>query len=1517
MRLVNFFKPKITDEQHKPFPVDNQSFPYTAISNPRRFEELLYSIYQLKINGKEINDYDAVSLMGGVSEQGRDIVMFRNGKSHGVIQCKKYAHNLAKDEFGKEITKLVLYSLLDDRIIHDLNDFTYYIAVAKDFTADCRAFIDDFNNQILNESELNSWLSSNLKMPTLQALIVEDYKTEVLKILSKIKVKKIVPQDLDIELLTKPDLQTLFFSVRSVTDNTGTQKILRILTGDVPEEEISKQLYNGSISLISERNTFEGIEDSHIPRSETTQLIKWVQADSKKDTQGKILNICLLAAPAGYGKTVILKDFFSECRSLEIPVLGLKTDKLYSYTIADLQDSIGLSLPVFDFIERCKALYPLTVIVIDQIDALSQSMSSDRRFLEVFKGFIDRFENDANVKIIISVRNQDLNYDPTLRQLRKNNTIKVAKLSPEQVLEQLEKIGIAKDHISSKLLELLRIPNNLNIFSRIASSENSLKVTTIEQLYTELWNQKVLHIPDRSKTNKTKVRTALYTIADKMFRSQRITISVHQLEDFSDEIMYLESEQLVKREDKQLQFFHQSFYDFIYAKQFVENELDLLTYIKDSEQSIHIRSAVKMILAYLRDYDPIMYDKHAKQIILDDTIFFHIKHIVFLNLLSQSNPTTAEQNLAKLCLANSWNYNVLFFEQAYGSIWLDFAIENSLFGLINGECCKIKQPDRDGIVANFDEVMLNLKVHYLQGHIVMNNVKAWNYFHQIEEVKVIQKVLYFVTDWSSNEPFSMLAKCPNFINEDKWSYCKVLENISNYNIDFVLGILNETLPQNYKRGNRKRDYEEREILKSLSKTAPQKLFPILYECIRVDVEKKSEFYDGLIRDWTYSHTDLRDDEHDDGREFIYQLLARCLKATASMYESDFLNFFHVHKLSNHYAVLRLICFSLTGNEPKFTNEIIELFRHFESLGLLTYGDDLEYELRTIVQKGFTHMNDEQQNIILKAVRNYSDQKELRSWTDDKGKTSLHFRWGLAKYFWLLRLPSEVIQNNPALKTSFMELKRKFLKERDKPMRRSVIAGAVHSPLPVSAHDFMKKKHWLSSFRKYNSDVNRWGDDFLKGGKTELSSAFRNSVEKQPSVEKLEIINAVIKSRDIPIEYAINGLYGWTQSDADLNAILPSFLEVLKVDSLNENTYVISIAGRLASLEKCAPEVVNYLVETSLRFKNDTIHSFNTDDGQTGVNGLIMTAINTRHGSAANYLTSVGDAEFKDLVFDTVIEILKNGPSESRAAIYFHFYYLTRLDREKALDLFVSSLNEESDVHVIASSIMSLQYFRTKGLKILNEPFKLLIDSGSLGREDSNNLFTIFYGSYLHNQDGAKELLESLIDSGNCSRSKAIGDIIRYYYTVDDSKGKNDALLEFIMSKVEEEDFDDISWNFYDAGHLALQDIYEFLERFIKSKYFKLTDNFIEYLLTQSGKFPFLAVELFECALVNNQLQIDQQHSFQIDEKATKFIVSAFEAVTDNDDKSKECRKKLLHSFDKLITDLRFRRNQEKVLSELI
>jgi hypothetical protein len=480
----------------------------------------------------------------------------------------------------------------------------------------------------------------------------------------------------------------------------------------------------------------------------------------------------------------------------------------------------------------------------------------------------------------------------------------------------------------------------------------------------------------------------------------------------------------------------------------------------------------------------------------------------------------------------------------------------------------------------------------------------------------------------------------------------------------------------------------------------------------------------------------------------------------------------------------------------------------------------------------------------------------------------------------------LIDDDIELRKPLHELRRRYPEAVDKPKKRSILAGAVHSPIPINAHQYMRKQHWLAAFRKYNNDRDVFGKDFLKGGITQLSSAFQDVVKQNPSPEKLDIIENVIHSKDIPLSFAINGMYGWLQSDADWTPILPLCVKLLRETESHDDPYIMSVVGNLCKIDGVQPELTRFLISKSASYVTEKKRSFDPEDKETGVNNLVGMAINTQYGSAAHYLPSVGANEVMDEVFTAIEIILSTGPVESRAAIYFRFYYLTRLHSEKSHNLFVASLDKETDPHVIAAAIQSIQFYRTQGLKPFAKPLKHLIESGLLGNEDANYLFRILYSSFLHGQESAEELLMALIKSEECSKSIVIGDIMEEYYSVEGSKEKNDRLLDFIIDMVDEEGFDDISWNFYDSGHLRLVDVMSFLKKFIHSKYFKLTDNFVEYLISQCAKYPFQSVDIFNMSLLNNKLSVDQRHNYHIDEKAVKFVVSAYESLTGSDGETK-------------------------------
>lgn len=1522
---INFEKPVIGADPNKPASLSNQSFPYNYIANPRRFEELLYSIFELQIRSREISDFDDVNLMIGVRDQGRDCTLMRNGKCYGLIQCKKYERNYSKDDFGLEIVRFILYSLIDDRLITDKNDFTYYIVVSNGFTSDCGKFIDDFSNNILNEPKLEEWINKNLELPSLAVLKPTFNQSDFKSLISGLKVKKMVPQDLDISLNSPSckELVPLFFEVRTVTDNSKVEELIDRLQNNLTQDELLDQLKIGSARLQSERNTFQDIENSHIERIETVQLYNWIiETPEKKD--GILRNICLLAGQAGYGKTVVLKDLYTKCLDDGVVVLGLKADKLYSNTLKGLQDTLGFTLPVHEIIKECKKHFSRIIILIDQIDALSQSMSSDRSYLELYRTIIDYYSKDENIKFIISVRTSDLQYDPSLKIYKNTKTIQLGLLEQSKVLELLAKIDIVKDDLSPKLLELLRVPNHLNIFSQIVSNRSILKATNVLELYLELWRQKVAEIGATIPAQKVRIKELLYAIAKQMFNDQRITVSELRYENYSEEIRYLESERLIKVEDRQIQFFHQSFYDFVFAKQFVEGNESLLDYIKNGEQSIHIRSAVKMIISYLRESDPAHYTKDINAIFFNDQIFFHIKHILMVSLAAQEKPTNEEKQFVLKSFASSFHWQSVFFEHALSKPWLLFTIENNFFEILEDDY-QLRSDDKESIQPFHIDKARNTVAGFLKRFIIgQNDADAWQVLSKIKNELFVRNALFSVKDWSGTLSYQIFEGINDFEEKDAFAYYHILDNIAKINPGYVLAKLDEILPLHFKKSSSERDYQESEALKTLAKDVPERLFPILYKAIKLDFDRYAKYIDAdedeLIHNYSYSSVDLRDTEdHYYGSEFIYQLLGACLKKCAHDHRNEFLLFFDEHKNSRYEAILRLLLFALEDNEKEYADQVFDLFCIFEKLDLLTYGDGIQNDLRRLLEKTFPEFSWQQKQLVIQVIRTYTNKKEIyyRKIVGEE-KACRVSNWGLSKLLMIKRLPQEVIETE--FKREFRELVERFkdLDTTDPRKVRNGLAGIVHSPIPNDVCHKMGVKHWLRAFRTYDRDVNRWGKDFLKGSLQELANAFQSTVAQYPNNDKLQIIEDVLNDDKLPIKYAVYGLWGWLEGKGDKSLIVPLVKKMLTKDRKDENRMRISIVSRMIGNKKDEAEFINVLVSAALDFSKGNEDIYYTEEGaETSINGLITKAINTDYGAAIKALTRVVDPEFEDLVFETMETVFENGPRESRAAAFFEFAYLLNRNKSRAFKTFSNWLAKEEDLYVIASSIWSFQYMRGKGnFSEIKTSYERLLLPNLLGHDDAYMLYMVFYAAYLNNENEADGMLYSILELNNDIWRVALNQVFENYYAIDDSKVKNNKLLNFLLDKATDDDVEELNWSLAHLDKIKLEDIDPFLRRFLNSRFFRMSDDFLDYLIMQIVHAPYKAIELFELALKNKH-ETDDRFAWKTEEKSIKFIVNSYNGLSQNTNEAKMARQKVLLMFDTLLQNYRYRTNSDKILEELI
>lgn len=1496
----------LKNEHNKPQPLAGKSFPYNDLGD-RRFEELLYSIYKPKLNSTDF-PFDNISLMSGVRDKGRDCSLTKDGINIGLIQCKKYAAPLKKHQFAEEITKYVLYSLIDKELLPDAGNFCYYIAVSSGISLECNNFIDDFNRLAPIAADLDKWIGKNIKNPTIANLEIQNVHPMVSEIFSKIKVKKIIPQDLDMMLsqLQGVSLIPLFFNVLTVVDNSELiklkEKLSTILNPELDLKRIQSELQQGSSSLKFEKNEFDDIPDSHLERDETQLLYNWINQPAELDKFDQQLNICMLAGNAGKGKTVILKDLYDILTVQGFAVLGLKADKLQSSNLLELQHKIGLSIPLIDFVDLCKVKYEKVVLLIDQIDALSQSMSADRNYLEVFRSLVEKFTHDPNVRIIISVRIFDLHYDPSLRAYRNIKTVTVAPLKDDLIVQQLEKLDIQSSQVNAKLLALLRTPNHLNIFSRIAKSKgNILKVNSLQDLYTELWRIKIADIPPNYPVTTKKVKKLLYKIAENMFKFQRITIIAAQFDDYAKELRYLESERLIKREENQIQFFHQTFYDFTFSKRFVENDLKLIEYIKNQEQSILIRSAVKMIFHYLREYNPDFYQQTLRELFQDQEIMYHIRHMVFCWLVFIENPSQMEAELVMGAALDNIDFSVLFLQHARSEQWFHLAMES---GLLDFDRAENMEQDRRRSYQLF-----------LASYTDRKNSLVWDFLEKLNDQKIISGILYYIDNWANpSASIRLLERCDSFFETNSEEYLSILHSIAKFDPDYCLQKIQKSLLSgNYFDEQSHISYLGQSILKLLSEKIPQKMVPKLEKTVESHL-KISETLDTEIHSTINLYdVDLDNEDTLEGMELCYRILAVCLRNCTDDKSEVLMDFIDTHKNSEYEPILRLIIYAVAGKEEKYKDQIFELFTHINKHSLFITSSDFGVEFREIFEKAFPYFDDNQKNTVFKNIKDLRLKNEARIYSIGSVRHKF-VNIGYCKYLLLERIPKTQLSKDPVLLKSALELQRRFGAPTDRRHSRNIMASGIFDPVPADRFDKMSLENWIASFKKYSTTADRSRNDSSKGGYHQHSWAFRNFCKTGPYDLKIEIIKSAVLSPGVDIAYPLMGMLGLTESSCEPEIILPlltPLIPLIEVEFYKD--YALQSAAGLLKKGVYNITTLQFVVDAALDFTSIRTFTINPAKG-TSYDGLALKGRNNLFGTAISALIHAGSTELEDTIFDTLGKILTSGPDEAKACILHRFAYLNSLNKERAYTLFKTSLLREENIYVSASCIWSLQYMTSINFADLKPIFLKLIQATELGAQDSQWLFSILYFSYLFDRPDAEALLHLLLRVNKHSRAFAIREISKHYYHDQNSQQKSQTLLMFLLDTLQSTDI--ININYSQMDQIKLNDIVEFLNGFIEKDNFELSDSLVSYLTLQCNGYPFQSVALFNRALQKQGNQSGPQKSLRRTDELTKFVAVAFNAINGNDLRSKQARRLLLESFGAMLKDYMYRNITEKILEEI-
>lgn len=351
-------------------------------------------------------------------------------------------------------------------------------------------------------------------------------------------------------------------------------------------------------------------------------------------------NLLVITGKAGIGKTALLSKIQSNLIENNIVYLSIKSDK---FDIEN-KDSISKFFGVENILHSIKQLArkEQVAILIDQLDALSLTMSSNQKTINLILEFIEQLKYISNVKIIVSIREYDLKNDPLFKNLNDSNIINTQLLNLEYVNTKLKSYIKESVKLNNTLIELLRTPLHLSIFIELYPNDNScISIKTLQDLYNKFWEQKVNN-KSINRTTRKNIIELLSSIVQKMNEIKKIEVPILYFEDEVEELNLLFSNGILKQENNKISFFHQTFYDYVFAKDFMKKGISLFNHILTTFQDLSIREQFKQIIQFLRGTDEDEYLLELENILYSDKIRFHIKLLLISYLGSLENPTNEE-----------------------------------------------------------------------------------------------------------------------------------------------------------------------------------------------------------------------------------------------------------------------------------------------------------------------------------------------------------------------------------------------------------------------------------------------------------------------------------------------------------------------------------------------------------------------------------------------------------------------------------------------------------------------------------------------------------------------------------------------------------------------------------------------------------------------------------------------------------------------------------------------------------
>jgi hypothetical protein len=246
------------------------------------------------------------------------------------------------------------------------------------------------------------------------------------------------------------------------------------------------------------------------------------------------------------------------------------------------------------------------VLVVDQLDAVSTYSGRIPDSYDAIMEVLEQAEDHPALKIVLVVRTVDLESDPRMRSLLADDArvecLAIGKLDTEAVQSALKRAGVNPGELTPITMELLRVPLHLAVFSRLVPASQRLQYRTLPDLYEQFTKQVQQSVERESGlSDMHKIVSALVTY---MSDHESLQAPVAVLADVPpSQVAAFVSAGLLIEDTTGVSFFHETYFDFHFARTFVAQGRDLHEFLFQSGQHLFRRAQTRQVLEYLAGFD--------------------------------------------------------------------------------------------------------------------------------------------------------------------------------------------------------------------------------------------------------------------------------------------------------------------------------------------------------------------------------------------------------------------------------------------------------------------------------------------------------------------------------------------------------------------------------------------------------------------------------------------------------------------------------------------------------------------------------------------------------------------------------------------------------------------------------------------------------------------------------------------------------------------------------------------------